>query len=110
VSLSNEVARRLREERERQRLSQQELANRLGVASNTISRWETATNQPGLDDLDRIATQLGIPVGDLISFNAATTDKQDRLMRIVQMLPAADVREVEEYAKYRLQKAIPDGS
>jgi DNA-binding XRE family transcriptional regulator len=34
-------------------ISQQALAVEIGVAANTISRWETATYHPSLEDLDK---------------------------------------------------------
>jgi transcriptional regulator with XRE-family HTH domain len=42
-------------------MSQEELAAKLGVASNTVSRWETAAYRPGLNDLHRIAKMCGSP-------------------------------------------------
>jgi transcriptional regulator with XRE-family HTH domain len=36
-------------------ISQEELAKELKIAPNTISRWETGTYKPGIDDLERLA-------------------------------------------------------
>src|SRR5438045_2177292 len=43
-------------------LSQEALAKALGVATNTISRWETATYHPSLKDLDKLARFFGASI------------------------------------------------
>lgn len=84
------------------RISQQELAKELGVASNTVSRWETGTSKPRLDDLDRIARTLGLGVGDLLPQNSTVANENlGRLMRTLEGLPKEDLVEVERYAEYR---------
>lgn len=41
-------------------ITQQEMADKLGVAKNTVSRWESNSNPVGIDDLERIAEILNI--------------------------------------------------
>jgi transcriptional regulator with XRE-family HTH domain len=55
----------LAEWRERFRLTQTALANRLGTTDVTISRWETGKRQPNLDAQAAIAEALGIDPFDL---------------------------------------------
>lgn len=52
-----EEARSLRTER---RLSQQDLAERMGVAQSVIARLESGEAEPGLSTLDRVAQALGV--------------------------------------------------
>ncbi len=102
MPLYDEIASRLRRQRELRRLSQQELASELGVASNTVSRWETGTSKPRLEDLDRIARTLGLGIGDLIPQNSsAGSDDLNRLVRTLQGLPPEDLAEVERFAEFR---------
>ncbi len=40
-------------------ISQEALASKMGVATNTISRWETATVKPTIEDLEKLARFFG---------------------------------------------------
>lgn len=102
MSIHEEIARRLKQEREHRRLSQQELARQLGVAANTVSRWETGTYRPRLDDLEKVAMTLGIAVGDLIPQNSRVGSVDlDRLINIAKSLPPEDLAEVQRFAEFR---------
>ena len=48
-------------------LTQQALADRLGVPQSTVGRWEVGAMSPGVDWLPRIAEALGCEVGRLIA-------------------------------------------
>src|SRR5687767_8577964 len=45
-------------------LSQEVLGRQMGVPTNTISRWETATYRPDVAQLDRLARLLGKSILD----------------------------------------------
>ena len=53
--------------RERQKLTQAELAEKLGVSSKTISKWETAKGLPDISLLLPLAQALGISVIELMN-------------------------------------------
>lgn len=48
----------LRELRKEQRITQEDLAEKLNVSSRTISRWETGSNMPDISLLIEIADFL----------------------------------------------------
>ena len=52
-------------------ISQEVLAQKLEVATNTISRWETATYHPTLADLERLARFFGVSILELLPGAAA---------------------------------------
>ena len=56
--------RRLREDR---RMTQAELAEKLGVSSKTVSKWETAKGLPDITLLQPLAQALGISVIELMN-------------------------------------------
>lgn len=56
----------LRRERKEHRLTQNELAQGIGVARVTISEWETNTRYPTIDRIYDIAKFLQIPINALI--------------------------------------------
>ena len=53
--------------REKQNLTQADLAQRIGVSSKTISKWETAKGLPDISLLQPLAQALGISVIELMN-------------------------------------------
>lgn len=62
----------IKELREKNRMTQAELADRLGVSDKTISKWETAKGYPDITLLEPIAKEFKISVTELISGNAVS--------------------------------------
>ena len=58
---------RIKQYRERNGYSQEELAGFLGVTRRTISRWEQNKSKPNVDELSRIAKFIGVTEEELIS-------------------------------------------
>ena len=57
----------IRQLRERRNTTQAELAERIGVSSKTISKWETAKGLPDISLLEPLAQALGISVIELMN-------------------------------------------
>ena len=57
----------IRQLRETRRLTQAELAEKIGVSSKTVSKWETARGLPDITLLQPLAQALGISVMELMS-------------------------------------------
>ncbi|MCR5789348.1 MAG: helix-turn-helix domain-containing protein [Lachnospiraceae bacterium] len=47
------------------RLSQEELAERIGVSKSAVAKWETDGGLPDRDNLKRVSEVINVPVGDL---------------------------------------------
>jgi transcriptional regulator with XRE-family HTH domain len=60
-----DIGTRLREERERARLSQRELARRIGLSASLISQIESGQSKPSVSTLYAIVTELGVSVDDV---------------------------------------------
>lgn len=60
----------IKELREKNHLTQAELAERLCVSDKTISKWENAKGYPDISLLEPIAKVFGISITELISGNA----------------------------------------
>jgi len=60
----------IRKLREKNHLTQSELAGKLCVSDKTISKWETAKGYPDISLLEPIARVFGVSVTELISGNA----------------------------------------
>ncbi len=61
-----EIGDRIREQREKKELSQEDLAERMGVSNQTISRLETGTSVAKIDTLLRLASALETVPGALL--------------------------------------------
>ena len=59
----------IRELREKNKMTQLQLAERLGVSDKTVSKWETAKGYPDITLLEPIAAAFRISVAELISGN-----------------------------------------
>ncbi len=53
---------RIRKAREKQALTQSQLANRIGVKRNTIERWENEQSVPRINKLATMAGVLDVPL------------------------------------------------
>ena len=53
--------------REKRKITQAELAERIGVSSKTVSKWETAKGLPDISLLQSLAQALGISVIELMN-------------------------------------------
>ena len=62
----------IRELREKQNMTQAELAEKIGVSSKTISKWETAKGLPDITLLQPLAQALGISVIELLNGECVT--------------------------------------
>ena len=58
--------------REKKKLTQAELAEKLNVSDKTVSKWETARGYPDISLLEPIAKVFGVSITELISGNAVS--------------------------------------
>lgn len=83
------IGNRLREERELKGLKQPDLAERVGVSTNQIVKWEKEKSNPGSDKLKLIAKELNVSSDYLLGLvdekagyltESALTPKEQRLL------------------------------
>ena len=65
-------------------LTQQEIAERLGVGNKTVSRWETGVYMPDISLLAPLADLLGVEVSELL--NAEERYDTDRMQEVPERL------------------------
>jgi transcriptional regulator with XRE-family HTH domain len=68
-----DIGSRLREERERARISQRELARRLGVSASLISQIESGQSKPSVSTLYAIVSELGVSLDHVFQVHAHET-------------------------------------
>ena len=61
--------------RKEKKMTQEELAEKLGVTNKTISRWETGKYMPDLSLLSDLSKELGVTINDLL--NGERIDKNE---------------------------------
>lgn len=64
--ITHQIGINLKVERVRRGLSQQELAERSGVSTNTIGKIERGQRSPRAVTLERLANAIGVPLARLI--------------------------------------------
>lgn len=66
-SIGDVVAANVRAERARMRLTQRQLAERLGWSVGTLADLEAGRRRPAVDDLPRLCEALGVTLLDLLN-------------------------------------------
>ena len=56
-------------QRKLQRMKQAELADKIGVSTRTLQRWELEEYSPTMSDVSKIAQVLNIPISELLDDN-----------------------------------------
>lgn len=56
--------------REKKKLTQSELADKIGVTAKAVSKWETARGLPDISFIEPLAAALGVSVAELMSGEA----------------------------------------
>jgi len=97
-----QFGRRLKELRLQANLSQEELAERVGVATKTVSYWENAHNPVTLNKLPIIADVLSVPIYKLFIF--VETDEKLADKDYIELLQAKTGKELETL--FNLIKAL----
>lgn len=110
MTLFEYVASRIRELRIHfgaEGLSQEALAKELNVATNTISRWETGTYKPSLEDLHKLSEFFGKSILEFFpDQNKEESETLRALLRAANDLPPADIEELRRYAEFRKARSL----
>lgn len=92
-------------------LSQEALAKELNIAANTVSRWETGTYKPGLEDLDMLSRFFGVSILEFFPKEEVEAEsKVMALLRAARDLPQEDIDELRKYAEFRRARVLLSGS
>ena len=66
----------IKELREKNKITQGQLAEKLGVSDKTVSKWETGKGYPDITLLEPIADALRVSVAELITGNPVRMSKE----------------------------------
>ena len=97
--MENHLAENIREHRKRLGLTQEQLAERLGITLGTVSKWERGGSEPDLGFVMDLAELFHVSVDALIGFSMHGDDADEEAERIEALLNNVPFEEVEaEYA------------
>lgn len=110
MELSEHIAMRIRDLRENyggEGLSQEALAKGIDTTANTISRWETGTYKPSIEDLETLGRFFNVSI--LTFFpqeNEPADEGVNALLRAAKQLKPADIEELRRYAEFRKARSL----
>lgn len=83
MNIKMNIAKNILFYRKQKKLSQKDLAEKLGVKHNTISSWENGTNSVDIESLFLISEILGVPINELYGVEKKSPEslaESDRLL------------------------------
>ena len=96
-----ETANRLYELRKKNGLSQEELADKLGISRQAVSKWERAEASPDTDNLILLAKLYGVTLDELLNSESA----EDLAKENIEADPIMESETVEE--ENNIKKDLP---
>ena len=78
-----EIANRLLEYRKKSGLSQEELAEKLNISRQSVSKWERAEASPDTDNLIELAKIYGVTMDDLLNVEKPINFKKEEIVEHV---------------------------
>lgn len=75
---------RLKELREKRRISQTEFAQIIGISRQTLWNYENNVSEPGIDNLAKIAIILNVTIDELIGFRDDYEKLHEELLNKIQ--------------------------
>ena len=87
-----QIGRRLEQARIEANLSQQELADKVGVDRSTISLYESGKRSIGLDVLDRLSCVLGKPLEYFLGIDTGLSEDEAELLYMYRALSERNKR------------------
>lgn len=98
VSKKELLGLRIREFRERRNLTQDKLAEKIGIDPKHLSRIENGRNYPSLDTLEKLVTSLDVTLDSIFKFNHISTN-EDIIERIELKLKSMPIDKLKFISK-----------
>ena len=83
-----DLGKKIRELRQRDRRTQESLAEAIGVTSQAVSRWEANGGYPDMEMIPSIAHYFGISIDELFGYNNERSKKIDELTEKIESMNA----------------------
>lgn len=112
MHLSEAIGSRLQEERKRCSMTQNDLAEALGIAKRTQANYESGSSDATASYLSRVATEFGFDVPYILTGGRTTlaenslTDVEDDLVKQYRSIPDDDQKAVRRILKAMADDAV----
>ena len=80
-------------------ITQEQLAEELGVSSRTISRWETGNNMPDLSLLVEVAEYFDVSIPEIIKGERKSEDMKEEVKEVAEIMSDYAKAEKEQLVK-----------
>ncbi len=98
-----ELGKKIRQLRFKAQLTQEQLAERLGIGPQSVSKWETGVAMPDITTLPLLAEIFGVSIDDLFDLTAEQRlNRIENRMDVEEELPQDIFWEYEEFLKNQL--------
>lgn len=98
-----ELSKKIKQLRFKAGLTQEQLADRLGVVAQSVSKWENSVAMPDIATLPLLAEVFGVSIDDLFDLSAEQRfNRIENRMDIESELPQDVFREYEDFLKAQL--------
>lgn len=95
------IGKRLKEQRVNNKMSQKDLAEKLGVSESTVQKWEQDITDPNTGTLIQIAQLLNCSIDYLFGFYNAEKDTETFLLiENINTLDSEQKKEVSRFVNY----------
>ena len=102
--MENKLAQNIRDYRKGMGLTQEQLAERLGITLGTVSKWERSESEPDLGFIMDLAELFHVSVDALIGFSMRGADADAEADRIEELANKAAFEELEAECENALRK------
>ncbi len=79
-----EIGNRIRQYREKKKLTQKQLADMIGVSNSRVSNWEKGINRPDADIIADICRALDVSPSVLLDVRLSTDELNDKERKIIK--------------------------
>lgn len=79
-----EIGKRIRKFRKDRGLTQEELANLIGIGKGRVSNWEQGTNRPDADILAKICVALNVSPSELLDVHLSGDEYTDHERKVIE--------------------------
>ena len=98
-----ELGKKIRQLRFKAGLTQEQLADQLGISAQSVSKWENNVAMPDITSLPLLAEIFGISIDDLFDLtNEQRLNRIENSLDITEELPQDLFREYEDFLKSQL--------
>lgn len=102
-----ELGKKIRQLRFKAGLTQEQLAEKLGIGAQAVSKWENAVAMPDITTLPLLAEVFGVSIDDLFDLTVEQRlNRVENRLDIEKELPQDVFREYEDFLKIQLKNEV----